>query len=154
MSVTCVDHLSISMSMCVKTILMIMDENGEKININMHLFIPLNVFFFQCESHTVQQWRPRAYLCLRCRLQVAQPVAKSLGSQAELAILLLDAGHALEHHFIILSRKKKRTDFSLCLCACECRRCELVRHERTPNHPHRCAHIGPLISGDSCNTEA
>ncbi|TNN87233.1 hypothetical protein EYF80_002435 [Liparis tanakae] len=37
--------------------------------------------------------------------RVTQPVAQPLGSQAELAILLLDAGHALEHHFIILSRQ-------------------------------------------------
>lgn len=44
-----------------------------------------------------------AYLCLRCGLQVTQAVAQPLGSQAELAILLLDTGHTLEHHFIILS---------------------------------------------------
>lgn len=43
-----------------------------------------------------------AYLRLRRGLQVAQAVAQPLGSQAELAILLLDTGHTLEHHFIIL----------------------------------------------------
>lgn len=37
-----------------------------------------------------------------CGLQVAQTVAESLGSQAELPMLLLDGGHALEHHLIIL----------------------------------------------------
>lgn len=51
-------------------------------------------------------WSHCAYLCLRCGLQVTQPIAQPLSSQAELAILLLDAGHALEHHFIILSRQK------------------------------------------------
>lgn len=55
----------------------------------------------------VQQWSRCAYLCLRCGLQVTKPVAKSLSSQAELAILLLDASHTLEHHFIILSRQKQ-----------------------------------------------
>lgn len=46
-----------------------------------------------------------AYLCLRRGLQVAQAVAQPLGGQAELAILLLDTGHTLEHHFIILSEQ-------------------------------------------------
>lgn len=58
-------------------------------------------------SVRVQQWSHCAYLCLRCGLQVTESVAKSLSSQAELAILLLDASHALEHHFIILSRQKQ-----------------------------------------------
>lgn len=47
----------------------------------------------------------RPYLGLRRGLQVTQAVAQPLSSQAELAILLLDAGHALKYHFIILSRQ-------------------------------------------------
>lgn len=80
---------------------------------NMHFCAALNVFQLR-ENQTVQQWSQCAYLCLRCGLQVTQPVAQSLSSQAELAILLLDAGHALEHHFIILSRQNRLQ--SLCLC--------------------------------------
>lgn len=57
------------------------------------------------EDEAVQQWSPCAYLCLRCGFQVTQAVAQPLSCQAELAIFLLDAGHALEHHFIILSRQ-------------------------------------------------
>lgn len=70
----------------------------------MHLCVPLNVFHIK-ENQTVQRRGLCAYLCLRCGLQVTQPIAQPLSSQAELAILLLDAGHALEHHFIILSRQ-------------------------------------------------
>lgn len=44
-----------------------------------------------------------AHLRLGRWLQVTQTVAQPLGSQAKLAILLLDTGHTLEHHFIILS---------------------------------------------------
>lgn len=42
------------------------------------------------------------HLSFRCGLQVAQTVAESLSSQAELPMLLLDGGHTLEHHLIIL----------------------------------------------------
>lgn len=76
-----------------------------------------------------------AYLCLRCGLQVTQSIAEPLGSQAELAILLLDASHTLEHHFIILS-KQNRLQFvsahasidAVSVCACVC----------VPVHPHTC----------------
>lgn len=44
-----------------------------------------------------------AYLRLRRGLQVTQAVAQPLSRQAELAILLVDTGHTLEYHFIILS---------------------------------------------------
>lgn len=54
---------------------------------------------------TNQQRGRCAYLRLRCGFQVTQAVAQPLRRQAELAILLLDAGHALEHHFIFLSRQ-------------------------------------------------
>lgn len=75
-------------------------------------FEDVAVFSPQCfsdqrGSKKVQQWSYCAYLCLRCGLQVTQPIAQPLSSQAELAILLLDAGHALEHHFIILSRQNR-----------------------------------------------
>lgn len=42
------------------------------------------------------------HLSFRCGLQVAQAVAESLSCQAELPMLLLDGGHTLEHHLIIL----------------------------------------------------
>lgn len=42
------------------------------------------------------------HLSFRCGLQVAQTVAESLSSKAELPMLLLDGGHTLEHHLIIL----------------------------------------------------
>ena len=67
----------------------------------------LHSVFQMREDLIVQQWSYCAYLCLRCGLQVTQPIAQPLGSQAELAILLLDAGHALEYHFIILSRQNR-----------------------------------------------
>lgn len=47
------------------------------------------------------------HLSFRCGLQVAQTVAEPLGSQAELPMLLLDGGHTLEHHLIILPRGKR-----------------------------------------------
>lgn len=46
-----------------------------------------------------------AYLRLRRGLKVTQAVAQPLSRQTELAILLLDTGHTLEHHFIILLRQ-------------------------------------------------
>lgn len=49
------------------------------------------------------------HLGFRCGLQVAQTVAESLGSQAELPMLLLDGGHALEHHLIILPVEQVKT---------------------------------------------
>lgn len=49
------------------------------------------------------------HLGFRCGLQVAQTVAESLGSQAELPMLLLDGGHALEHHLIILQVEQAKT---------------------------------------------
>lgn len=52
-----------------------------------------------------------SHLRLRRGFQVTQAVAEPLGSQAELAILLLDAGHALKHHFIILSRQNTPESF-------------------------------------------
>lgn len=57
----------------------------------------------------MQQSACLAYLGLRRGLQVAQAVAQPLSRQAELAVLLLDAGHTLEHHFIVLSGTKRRT---------------------------------------------
>jgi len=66
-------------------------------------------------SERNKQWSLRAYLGLRRGLQVTQPVAQPLSSQAELAILLLDAGHALEHHFIILSRQNELQSEGLCV---------------------------------------
>lgn len=90
----------------------------------------------------MQQWSYRAYLCLRCGLQVTQPIAQPLGGQAELAILLLDAGHALEHHFIILSRQNGLQSVHECGC------CECVHH--VPREPtHMRAQASPLIRGDS-----
>lgn len=64
------------------------------------------------------------YLCFRCGLQVTQPVAQPLSCQAELTILLLDAGHALEHHFIILSRQNGLQSACLCMYVCEYRHCK------------------------------
>lgn len=57
-----------------------------------------------------------AYLCLRRGLQVTQAVAQPLGGQAELAILLLDTGHTLEHHFIILSGESTLQSARTCEC--------------------------------------
>lgn len=73
------------------------------------------------------------YLCFRSGLQVTQPVAKPLSSQAELAILFLDAGHALEHHFIILSRQKQ-TSVSASVQSID------VRRKRTTIHEHFLIH--------------
>lgn len=61
----------------------------------------------------MQQSARLAYLGLRRGLQVAQAVAQPLSRQAELAVLLLDAGHTLEHHFIVLSGTKRRTCVSV-----------------------------------------
>lgn len=88
----------------------------------------------------MQQWSSCAYLRFRCGLQVTQPIAQPLGGQAELAILLLDAGHALEHHFIILSRQNGLQSVHECGC------CECVRHvPGEPTHMH--AQASPLIRG-------
>lgn len=46
------------------------------------------------------------HLSFRCGLQVTQTVAESLNSQAELAMLLLDGGHTLEHHHVILPEER------------------------------------------------
>lgn len=48
-----------------------------------------------------------SHLGFRCGLQVAQTVAESLSCQTELAILLLDGGHALEYHLIVLPGDRK-----------------------------------------------
>lgn len=48
-----------------------------------------------------------SHLRFRRGLQVAQTVAESLGCQTELAMLLLDGGHALEHHLVILPGERK-----------------------------------------------
>lgn len=49
----------------------------------------------------------RSHLRFRRGLQVAQTVAESLGCQTELAMLLLDGGHTLEHHLVILPGERK-----------------------------------------------
>lgn len=96
----------------------------------------------QFKSERIKRCNSRAsvaYLCLRCGLQVTQSIAEPLGSQAELAILLLDASHTLEHHFIILS-KQNRLQFvsahasldAVSVCACVC------HPGRNPVHPHTC----------------
>lgn len=63
-----------------------------------------------------------AYLCLGCGFQVTQAVAQPLSSQAKLAILLLDTGHTLEHHFIILSGQntgmRERVHVYIYPCTC------------------------------------
>ncbi len=46
------------------------------------------------------------HLSFRCGFQVTQTVSKSLSGQAELAMLLLDGGHTLEHHLIILPEER------------------------------------------------
>lgn len=98
----------------------------------MHPCVPLNCFQIM-EDQTLQQWSYCAYLCLRCGLQVTQPIAQPLSSQAEFAILLLDAGHALEHHFIILSRQNGLQ--SVCASVDAVRR---VPREPKFAHSHAC----------------
>lgn len=56
-----------------------------------------------------------AHLGFRGGLQVAQTVAQSLSGQAELAMLLLDGGDALEHHFIILPGETGKTGVQIVL---------------------------------------
>lgn len=112
---------------------------------DMHLPVLLTVFQIT-ERQTVQKWSHCAYLCLRCGLQVTQPVAKPLRSQAELAILLLDAGHALEHHFIILSRQKQT---SVCVSVHASidavSKCDM----REPRFTHTHVHILVYWSGEN-----
>lgn len=79
----------------------------------------------------------QTYLCLRCGLQVTQPVPQTLGSQAELAILLLDAGHALEHHFVILSRQYRLQSLRRCMHECRHSRVRVSCPERTHSSPTR-----------------
>lgn len=87
-----------------------------------------------------------AYLCFRCWLQVAQPIAQPLSSQAELTILLLDAGHALENHFIILSRQNRLQSVHTSIDTVSV--CVTSRGKpNSPTHTHG-DHASPLITGD------
>lgn len=113
---------------------------------NMRLCVPFNCFQIM-KDQTLQQWSSCAYLCLRCGLQVTQPIAQPLSSQAELAILLLNAGHALEHHFIILSRQNGLQ--SVCAVSVDavsvCASCP----KRTQIHRFTCAPIVVHCSKES-----